>query len=100
MRLLNLRPLLTLGLLAAPILLASTGPADARTRVRKVDDNRYKCTFSDGSSTHTTAGSKAQARSNCDALAGANRTVTAVDDEGPADKATPMKEEKGPAAPN
>jgi hypothetical protein len=96
---LDLRSLLTLGLLAAPLLLSTAGTADARTRVRKVDTNRYKCTFSDGSTTHTTAGSKEQARSNCNALAGASRTVASVDDEGPADQATPMKEEKSKVAP-
>lgn len=50
-------------------------------KVKKVDDFRYKCTYSDGSFTHTTAKNKAEARKNCEAAANGRQVADVIEQD-------------------
>lgn len=63
-------------------------------KVKKVDDYRYKCTWSDGSFTSTTAGSKDEARANCNAAKPSNNVTLSDVTEEAALEAVPMEKEK------
>ncbi|MBU0551706.1 hypothetical protein KKF91_14065 [Myxococcota bacterium] len=55
-----------------------------RPRVQRVEKHRYKCTWSDGSFTHTTAGNRQEARKNCEAMSSSQApgvTLTGITDE-------------------
>jgi hypothetical protein len=51
------------------------------SKVKKVDDFRYKCTYSDGSFTHTTAKNKAEARKNCEAAANGRQVADVIEQD-------------------
>jgi hypothetical protein len=68
--------------LLAFVLVPSVAVAEQTvSKVKKVDDFRYKCTYSDGSFTHTTAKNKAEARKNCEAAANGRQVADVIEQD-------------------
>ncbi len=89
------------GTLGAMMFLSSVVVPDEahadKPRVRKVSKNRFKCSWNDGTVTHTVAANRKAARSQCES-ARPGHALVGVDDEGPvAEKAKAQKMEKAVA---